>query len=165
MNALKMTSQEHQGPRRVIYSCQKVVIINYSLISHVLHRSIIMHRRRHIASAAPAIITVVCTSALPRVVTKCGLTIVLSCSGTLCSIFHHSVVISLLTFPGHSCHHPRPHTFTTSSCRHQVTVVHAWSLSWSSWHWHMLITPSFLCVVISLSALPAPPQFVQLGKH
>ena len=34
-------------------------------------------RRRHIASTALAIITVVCTSALLRVVTKCGLTITL----------------------------------------------------------------------------------------
>ena len=30
------------------------------------------------------------------------------CSGTLCSIFRHNVVISPLTFPGHPCHHPRP---------------------------------------------------------
>ena len=34
-------------------------------------------RRRHIASTALAVITVVCTSALLRVVTKCGLTITL----------------------------------------------------------------------------------------
>ena len=120
-----MTSQEHQGPRRVIYSCQKVVIINYSLTSHILHKSIIM-RRRHVASAAPAVITVVCTSALLRVVTKCGLTIVLSCSGTLCSIFRHSVVISPLTFPGHPCHHPRPshlHHFLMSSSSHCCPCV------------------------------------------
>ena len=37
-----------------------------------------MRRRRHIAGVALAVITVVCTSTLPRVITKCRLTITLS---------------------------------------------------------------------------------------
>ena len=122
MDTLKMISQEHQGPRWVIYSCQKVVIINYLLTSHILHRSIIMHHCHHIASAAPVIITVVCTSILLRVVIKCGLTILLSCSGTLCSIFYHSVIISPLTFPGHPCP-PHLHHFLMSSSSHCCPCV------------------------------------------
>ena len=81
MDALKITSQEHQIPMRVNYSHKEVVIITYSLTSHILHRSIFMRRRcrrRHIASASLAAIIVVCTSTLPRVIAKCGLTITLS---------------------------------------------------------------------------------------
>ncbi|KIM56519.1 hypothetical protein SCLCIDRAFT_240914 [Scleroderma citrinum Foug A] len=55
MDTLKITSQDHRVPRNVI-----------------------MRRRRHIAGVSLAVITVVCTSTLPRVVTKCRLTITLS---------------------------------------------------------------------------------------
>jgi len=51
MYALKTTSQEHQLPRRVIYSGKEVVIINYPLTSHILHGSVVM--RLSVLSAVP----------------------------------------------------------------------------------------------------------------
>ena len=132
MDALKITSQEHQILGRVIHSRKEVVIITYVLR---VHKSIIMRRRRrrHIASAVLTTITVVCTSTPPRVVSKCGLTITAITYGpssTLCSIFRHGVVVSPLILTGHPCHQPRPphlpHFLVSSSsrrCPRVLTVV------------------------------------------
>ena len=148
----------------MIYSRKEVVIIAYSLTSHILHRSIIMHRCRcrHIASASLAAITVVCTSTLPRVLPSADLP-----SHYHVRSLHPSFDLlpqhCRLTINGHPCHQPRPphlHHFLVSSSSHRcpcvLTVVVIVALA----HAHHTTILMCRCLTVSTactsSPLPAP---------